>query len=146
MPAIGVFDRRGTGSVFGDRRLWSAGVLARLGCAKRRMRGASQRFNTRTRTPHPILCDGNGGARDPSPTKGERCEVGALDERLLFAAVSIDRRNTVAKSLCRGVEVQRFSWPLVEAARDAVELGLRVRRQIGFLRKILAQQSIGVFV
>ena len=41
------------------------------------------------------------------------------------------------------MEVQHFPRPFVEAPRDLVEVSLRVRRQIGLLRKILAQQPRG---
>jgi hypothetical protein len=44
------------------------------------------------------------------------------------------------------MEVQRFSWALVESPRDAVELRLRVLGQIRAFGKVLAQQAVGVFV
>ncbi len=49
-------------------------------------------------------------------------------ERQDRSALSTGRCNTLAKSLCRGLKVQRFSWPLVELTGDAIELCLRVRR------------------
>ena len=39
-------------------------------------------------------------------------------------AASTGRRNTLVKSLSWRFEVQRFSWPLVELAGDAVEMRL----------------------
>ena len=56
-------------------------------------------------------------------------------KRPLWAVVSTGRRNTLAKSLCWRLEVQRFPGPLVELARHLVQLGLRVRREIGPLGK-----------
>jgi hypothetical protein len=44
------------------------------------------------------------------------------------------------------LESQGFSWALVQAQRDLVELRLSIRRQIGAPREILSQQEIGVFV
>ena len=65
---------------------------------------------------------------------------------LLYPVVSTGRRNTLAKSLCWRLEVQRFSGPLVELARHLVQLSLRVRREVNSLGEVLAQQAIGVFV
>jgi len=64
----------------------------------------------------------------------------------LWEVVSTGRRNTLAKSLCWRLEVQRFPGPLVELARHLVQLGLGVRREIKALWEVLAQQAIGVFV
>ena len=66
--------------------------------------------------------------------------------RLDLAVVSMGQRNTLAKSLGWGFEVQRFSWPLVEPTRDPVEFGLGVRRRIGSSWEVLAQKPVGVFV
>jgi len=44
------------------------------------------------------------------------------------------------------MEVQRFPRPFVESPCDPVEVSLRVRRQIGLPREILAQQPIAVQV
>ena len=58
------------------------------------------------------------------------------DESVLATkAVSISRRNTLAKSLGWRCEVQRFSRPFVEPTRDPVEFDLGVQRQIGLLGK-----------
>src|SRR3974390_603868 len=64
---------------------------------------------------------------------------------LLLAVVSTGRRNTLAKSLCWRLEVQRFSGPLVEQASHPVQLGLGVRGEIKALGEVLAQQTIGIF-
>src|SRR6266566_1964374 len=64
----------------------------------------------------------------------------------LLPAGSTGRRNTLAKSLGWGLEVQCFPWPFVEFTRHAVEMGLGVRRQIGSVREVLPQQPVGVFV
>jgi len=61
-----------------------------------------------------------------------------------LVVVSTDRRNTLAKSLCWRLEVQRFPGPLVELVRHLVQLGLGVRREIKALGEVLAQQAIGV--
>ena len=63
-----------------------------------------------------------------------------------IAVVSTGQRNTVAKSLSRCLEVQRFSGPLVELTREPVELELGIRRQVGPSGKVLAQQPVGIFV
>jgi hypothetical protein len=60
-------------------------------------------------------------------------------------ASSTGRRNTLAKSLCWRLEVQRFPRPLIELARHLVQLGLGVRGEVKALGEVLAQQAIGVF-
>jgi len=67
-------------------------------------------------------------------------------ECLPLRAGSTDRRNTGVKSLCWGFELQGLTWPFVELARHFVEMGLRMRRQVGALREVLPQQTIGVLV
>lgn len=42
-------------------------------------------------------------------------------------------------------EIETFSWARVQAMGDGVQLRLRVVRQGGALRQVLAQQPIGVF-
>src|SRR5450755_203057 len=64
----------------------------------------------------------------------------------LMTAGSTGRRNTGVKSLCRGFELQGLAWPFVELTCHFVQMGLRVRRQVGSLRKVLSQQTIGVLV
>ena len=66
-------------------------------------------------------------------------------ECLLMTVRSIGRRNTLTKSLCWRLEVQRFPRPLVELARHLVQFGLGVRREVEALGEVLAQQAIGVF-
>src|SRR6476619_1582194 len=66
-------------------------------------------------------------------------------ERSKRAVISTGRRNTLVKSLCWRLEVQRFPGPLVELACHLVQLGLGVRREIKALGEVLAQQAIGVF-
>src|SRR5664279_2071648 len=61
-------------------------------------------------------------------------------------AASTDRRNTGVKSLRWGFELQGLAWPFVELTRHFVQMGLRVHRQVGSLRKVLSQQTIGVLV
>src|SRR5664280_1914629 len=63
-----------------------------------------------------------------------------------WSAASTDRRNTDVKSLRWGFELQGLAWPFIELTRHFVQIGLRVRRQVGSLRKVLSQQTIGVLV
>src|ERR1022692_2597481 len=64
----------------------------------------------------------------------------------LLDAASTDRRNTGVKSLCWGFKLQGLAWSLVELTCHFVQIGLRVCRQVGSLRKVLSQQTIGVLV
>src|ERR1700674_26373 len=61
-------------------------------------------------------------------------------------AGSTGRRNTGVKSLCWGVKLQGLTWPFVELTSHFAQIGLRVHRQVGALRKVLSQQAIGVLV
>src|SRR3954451_13831906 len=61
-------------------------------------------------------------------------------------ASSTDRCNTFCELLSRRLIEQGLSGPFIELSCDGTELGLAVQRQIGATRKILAQQSVGVFV
>src|SRR6266436_8203454 len=77
--------------------------------------------------------------------------VGGHRSRLLAhvriaRAGSTGRCNTGVKSLCGGFESQGLTWPFVELTRYFVQMGLRVHRQVGSLRKILSQQAIGVLI
>jgi hypothetical protein len=67
-------------------------------------------------------------------------------QRPLCAAGSTDRRNTFCELLSWGLIEQGLSRPFVELPCDRAELGLAMQGQIGATRKILAQQSVGVFV
>jgi Type ISP C-terminal specificity domain len=69
-----------------------------------------------------------------------------LCERPLCAAGSTDRCNTFCKLLSWGLIEQGLSGPFVELPRDCAEFGLAMQGQISATRKILAQQSVGVFV
>jgi hypothetical protein len=60
--------------------------------------------------------------------------------------VSRGRCNTGLESTLRSFKAQRFSGTLIEAQRDLVQVELTVTGQVGFLRQVLAQQPIGVFV
>ena len=66
--------------------------------------------------------------------------------RPLCAASSTDRCNTFCELLSRRLIEQGLSRPFIELPCDSTELGLAVQGQIGATRKILAQQSVGVFV
>src|SRR5450759_4972212 len=61
-------------------------------------------------------------------------------------AGSTGRRNTGVKSLCWGFKLQGLTWPFIELTCHFVQIGLRVHRQVGALRKVLPQQAIGVLV
>jgi hypothetical protein len=58
----------------------------------------------------------------------------------------MDRCNTCLEFTGRSFKAQGFSWTLIEAQRYLVEVGLRVAGQAGFLREVLSQQPVGVFV
>ena len=64
----------------------------------------------------------------------------------LSAASSTGRRNTGVESLCWGFELQGLSRPFVELTGHFVQMRLRVHREVGALRKVLTQQTIGVLV
>src|SRR5467141_4005017 len=61
-------------------------------------------------------------------------------------AGSTGRRNTGIKSLCWGFKLQGLTWPFVELTSHFVQIGLRMHRQVGALRKVLSQQTIGVLI
>src|SRR6267154_5147017 len=61
-------------------------------------------------------------------------------------AGSTGRRNTGVKSLCWGFKLQGLTWSLVELTSHFVQIGLRMHRQVGALRKVLSQQTIGVLI
>src|ERR1700742_4410079 len=61
-------------------------------------------------------------------------------------AGSTGRRNTGVKSLCWGFKLQGLTWSFVELTSHFVQMGLRMHRQVGALRKVLSQQAIGVLV
>jgi hypothetical protein len=71
---------------------------------------------------------------------------GTVFDCQLLAAGSIGRRNSVVKSLRRGLEVQRFPRSFVELPRHLVQLGLGEGREIKAFGEVLAQQAVGVFV
>ena len=61
-------------------------------------------------------------------------------------AGSTGRCNTGVKSLGWGFKLQGLTWSFVELTSHFVQIGLRVHRQIGALRKVLSQQAVGVLV
>src|SRR5882724_7870489 len=63
-----------------------------------------------------------------------------------WAAGSTGRRNTGVKSLCWCFKLQGLTWSFVELTSHFVQMGLRVHRQVGALRKVLSQQAIGILV
>src|SRR5450830_2153858 len=64
----------------------------------------------------------------------------------LWSASSTGRCNTGVKSLCWGFELQGLTRPFVELTRHLIQISLRVHRQVGSLRKVLSQQTVGVLV
>src|SRR2546430_11825768 len=62
----------------------------------------------------------------------------------LSGVVSTGRRNTGVKSLCWGFKLQGLPWSFIELTSHFVQIGLRVHRQVGALRKVLSQQAIAV--
>ena len=60
-------------------------------------------------------------------------------------AGSTDLCNTFCELFSRRLIEQGLSRPFIELPCDGTELGLTVQGQIGATRKILAQQSVGVF-
>jgi hypothetical protein len=65
---------------------------------------------------------------------------------LLCAAGSTGRCNTFRELVCWGLIEQGLSGPFIELPCYRAEFGLATQGQIGATRKILAQQSVGVFV
>ncbi len=61
-------------------------------------------------------------------------------------AVSTVRRNTGSEFTRRSLKAQGFPRALIEAQGYFVEFGLRVLRQVGFLRKVLSQEPVRVFI
>src|SRR5260370_41082675 len=61
-------------------------------------------------------------------------------------AGSTGRRNTGVKSLCWGFKLQGLTWSFIWLTSHFVQIGLRLHRQVGALREVLAQQAIGVRV
>ncbi len=61
-------------------------------------------------------------------------------------AVSTGRCNTGLQFTRRSLKSQSLSWTLIEAQSYLVEFGLRVTGQVGFLRKVLTQQAICIFI
>src|SRR5665647_176504 len=68
------------------------------------------------------------------------------DDVRSWGAGSTGRRNTGVKSLCWGFKLQGLTWSFVELTSHFVQIGLRVHRQVGALRKVLSQQAVGVLV
>src|ERR1017187_6471619 len=61
-------------------------------------------------------------------------------------ASSTGRCNTGVKSLRWGFKLQGLTWSFIELTRHFVQIGLRVHRQVGSLRKVLSQQTVGVLI
>ena len=77
--------------------------------------------------------------------------AGQIDDRYggiveLLAVGSTGRCNTGVKSLRWGLECQSLTWPFVELTSHSVQMSLRMHRQVGPLREVLPQQTIGVFI
>src|SRR5260370_41161428 len=59
---------------------------------------------------------------------------------------STGRCNTGVKSLRWGFECQSLTRPFVELTSHFVQMSLRMHRQVGPLREVLPEQTIGVFI
>lgn len=64
---------------------------------------------------------------------------------LVLSLFAIGVGENLSEDLQRGVPVEGFAWPAVEAVGDGVEVILRVDGQIRALGQVLAQQSVGIF-
>jgi hypothetical protein len=67
-----------------------------------------------------------------------------LNVRLGLPTQPVDATQTL--NLSAGFQLENFTWPFVELTRHIVQIGLRVHRQVGALRKVLSQLTIGVLV
>jgi hypothetical protein len=68
-----------------------------------------------------------------------------MSSALLLPAQPVDA--TQALNLSAGVsQLQGLTWPFVKPTSHFAQIGLRVHRQVGALRKLLSQQAIGVLV
>jgi hypothetical protein len=66
--------------------------------------------------------------------------------RPLLDVSSTSRCNTIVKSLRWGFECQNLTAPFAELTSHFVQISLRMHRQVGPLREVLPQQSIGGFI
>src|ERR1700730_16578009 len=97
----------------------------------------------------PCPCDHSAGTNTPEQKARfwHFSDVAARTDGVSsLGAGSTGRRNTGVKSLCRGLKLQGLRWSFVELTSHFVQIGLRVHRQVGALRKVLPQQAIGVLV
>src|ERR1700687_5140215 len=76
----------------------------------------------------------------------DQAAITAASQCPLLSAGSTGRCNTGVKSLRGGFELQGLSWPFIELTGHFVQMGLRVHRQVGSLRKVLSQQTVGVLI
>src|SRR5271169_736086 len=68
------------------------------------------------------------------------------DQCPLLLVGSTGRCNTGVKSLRWSFECQSLTRPFVELTSDFVEMSLRIHRQVGPIREVLPQQTVGVFI
>ena len=61
-------------------------------------------------------------------------------------AVSTGRCNTGMEFTSWSFKAQSFPRALIELQGCLVEVGLGIAGQVGFLREVLSQQTVGVFV
>src|SRR5262245_23140046 len=90
-----------------------------------------------TRECHVRICE-RLGVRFPGPTRQNRKSPTALLQVRSTSAGSTGRRNTGVKSLCWGFKLQGLTWSFVQLTSHFVQMGLRVHRQVGALRKVLS--------
>jgi hypothetical protein len=76
---------------------------------------------------------GSGLCLEPSLTneqtnRSTASAIGAFRGRLISGVVSRGRCNTGLQSIRRSLKSQRFSWPLIQAQSDFIEVRLRELR------------------
>jgi hypothetical protein len=71
-----------------------------------------------------------------------------------YWADSTGRRNTFVyilfeqpvECLCRRLPVERFAWPCVQGVGDSAQLFSAMTAEISALGKVLAKQTVGIFI
>jgi hypothetical protein len=98
--------------------------------------------------PEPISLTAAWPDQSAGVARGRRpsCQKADTDGTSASAAGSTGRCNTFRELVCWGLIEQGLSGPFIELPCYSAEFGLAMQRQIGATRKILAQQSVGVFV
>jgi hypothetical protein len=125
---------------WGRQRKWCCGIAGCEGSRRKRLGG---RLASRHRY---LLPAGPPVLRRPVETTSNSGQTRAQLDCPLCAASSTGRCNTGVKSLCWGFKLQGLTRSFIELTRHFVQIGLRVHRQVGSLRKVLSQQTVGVLI